>query len=315
MARKPEAGGEDLSALDDNLAALEKSFGGPSGETTDRRAGAKIATDSHPVEARGYDAFYERFDTPLMRQHRREAYGQDIGQHSWVTAQELVRDIPRLRLEPESRVLDLGCGPGGPLTFIVDRAGCRAAGIDLSEAAVASAISRAESLGLSGRIDFRVADLNGALPFEARSFQAAISIDVVLHLRDRAAAFREVARVLSPGGRLLFTDAGVVSGAITASEVRRRSVHGFTQFVAPGFNERSLQLAGFRLVESADRTPGLEDCARARLASRIAHQGELEAVEGRAAFESQLRYLEVVVALSERGALSRMMYLAELNSL
>src|SRR5215470_9838554 len=74
-----------------------------------------------PAEAEhhAYDATYHVFDSPLTRRLREEAYGEDIGQHSWVTAAELREDIPRLRLSVSSRLLDLGCGPCGPLTFIV----------------------------------------------------------------------------------------------------------------------------------------------------------------------------------------------------
>jgi hypothetical protein len=64
-----------------------------------------------------------------MRQLRREAYGKDIGQHSWVTAEELEGDISRLRLSRASRFLDLGCGPGGPLAFIAGQVGCRGSGV------------------------------------------------------------------------------------------------------------------------------------------------------------------------------------------
>ena len=56
---------------------------------------------------RGYETFYRDFDSPLMSAIRREAYGEDIGQHSWVAAEELRRDILRLRLSPSSRFLDL----------------------------------------------------------------------------------------------------------------------------------------------------------------------------------------------------------------
>jgi SAM-dependent methyltransferase len=157
----------------------------------------------------------------------------------------------------------------------------------------------------------RVGDSNDPLPFPSGGFDAAVSIDVVLHLRDRTAVFREVARVLAPGGRFLFTDAGVASGAVSDAEAARRSVHGFTQFVPPGFNERSLEGAGLRLVESADRTAGLIAAAGGRLASRIAHREELERVEGAERYGAQRSYLETVIALSERGAVSRMMYLAE----
>src|SRR5689334_23967094 len=109
-------------------------------------------------------------------------------------------------------------------------------------------------MGVSHLIELREADLNEPIPFPSASFDAAMSLDVVLHLRDRAAFFREVARVLKPAGRFLFTDAGVVTGSISDEEVRLRSVHGFTQLSAPSFNERVLERAGLRLLESEDRT-------------------------------------------------------------
>ncbi|MBI1796355.1 MAG: hypothetical protein HYR74_04820 [Candidatus Eisenbacteria bacterium] len=51
-----------------------------------------------PSEAQGYDSFYKEFDSTLTRRLRAEAYGEDIGQHSWVSAAELRDDIARLRL-------------------------------------------------------------------------------------------------------------------------------------------------------------------------------------------------------------------------
>ena len=263
------------------------------------------------THAPGYDAFYSRFDSPLMQQLRREAYGQDIGQHSWVTASELADDVPRLRLTRASRLLDLGCGPGGPLTFVVGQVGCRATGIDLSPPAIASATTRAEAAGIGNLIDFRVVNSDEPLPLEAATLDAIMSIDVVLHLHDRTATLKDVARVLRPGGRFLFTDAGVLTGPVSNDEVASRSIHGFTQFAPMGYNERVLELAGLRLLETADRTASLLANAGGRLASRTSHRTAVEEVEGRDVFEAQARYLRTVVALAERGAMSRMMYLAE----
>ncbi|MGI9026974.1 MAG: hypothetical protein ACR2GP_15630 [Burkholderiaceae bacterium] len=65
------------------------------------------------------------------------------------------------------------------------------------------------------------------------------------------------------------------------------------------------------MIDVADRTPSLLTNAKGRLASRTAHREELEKVEGAAYFESQMHYLETVVALTERGAVARTMYLAE----
>jgi cyclopropane fatty-acyl-phospholipid synthase-like methyltransferase len=258
-----------------------------------------------------YDKLYEHFDAPLMRQLRAEAYGQDIGQHSWVTAQELLGDIPKLKLSPESRLLDLGCGPAGPLTYVSAQTRCQAVGLDVSANAIAAARDRAASLGLSEKITLRQADLNEPLPFADAHFHAVVSIDVILHLRDRAAIFREVARVLAPAGRFLFTDAGVITGPVSSEEIQRRTPHGYAQFVPPGVNEQLLERAGFRLIETCNRTPDLVKSATGRLAARESRRIELEKLEGSPTFLRQQQYLQTVLALAQRAALSRIMYLAE----
>jgi len=258
-----------------------------------------------------YDKLYEHFDSSLMRQLRAEAYGQDIGQHSWVTAQELLGDIPKLKLSPESRLLDLGCGPAGPLTYVSAQTRCQAVGLDVSANAIAAARDRAASLGLSEKITLRQADLNEPLPFADAHFHAVVSIDVILHLRDRAAIFREVARVLAPAGRFLFTDAGVITGPVSSEEIQRRTPHGYAQFVPPGVNEQLLERAGFRLIETCNRTPDLLKSATGRLAARESRRIELEKLEGSPTFLRQQQYLQTVLALAQRAVLSRIMYLAE----
>lgn len=262
--------------------------------------------------AKGYDPLYAAFDSPLMQQVRREAYGEDFGQHSWVTADELRSDIERLSLTASSRLLDVGCGPCGPLVFAVRSTGCTGTGVDVSVSALNSGSARACASGFQERIELLEADLNLPLPFGNRSFDAVISLDVVLHLRDRKALLHEVARVLAPTGKFLFTDAGVISGPISDEEISRRSAIGYTQFVPPGFNEQLLETASFRLIVQEDRTASVLLNANGRLRARGAHRPAIEELEGKEAFARQQRYLETVVELSERRALSRVMYFAEL---
>jgi SAM-dependent methyltransferase len=264
-------------------------------------------------ENRGYENLYEEFDSPLAKQIRCEAYGEDIGQHSWVTADELREDMPRLELSRESNLLDLGCGPGGPLAFVVSQVGCRGCGIDTSGKAIAAGQVRAAALGLDKSMEFRAGDLNQATAFPDGHFDAVMSLDVILHLRDRVTWFREIARILKPAGKFLFTDAGVLVGAISDEEIKVRSTYGPAQFAPVGFNENMLQLAGFKVIVRTDRTASLLKNAAGRLTARVRHGTEVSELEGETPFKRQNRYLETVIDLSQRGVLTRWMYLAEIE--
>jgi hypothetical protein len=61
-----------------------------------------------------YDDFYKAFESPIMRKVRSEAYGEDIGQHSWVSVDELRRDIALLGLSPARCCFPGGCSLGAP---------------------------------------------------------------------------------------------------------------------------------------------------------------------------------------------------------
>jgi SAM-dependent methyltransferase len=270
---------------------------------------------THPESDKdGYRSLYAEFDSPLMRQLRHEAYGEDIGQHSWVTAEDLRRDSLRLGLAPERRLLDLGCGPCGPLTYIMKSVGCFGIGVELSAAALAAGRRRAAALGVDERLTLQEADLDAPLAVAGGAIDAVISLDVVLHLRDRMRLFREIAHLLMPAGKFLFTDAGVVTGALSSEEVALRSMHGFTQFCPTGFNERALGQAGLALLEVEDRTQSLLINATGRLEGRIRAQADWERLEGRDGFARHQAYLRSVIDTARRGALSRLMYLAELRA-
>jgi SAM-dependent methyltransferase len=77
------------------------------------------------------------------------------------------------------------------------------AGIDLSPAGIELA-RRAAQLGLDDRANFAVGDLT-ATGLPDASCHAVMSLDVLVFVPDKAAAIREVARILRPGGRFAFT--------------------------------------------------------------------------------------------------------------
>ena len=269
--------------------------------------------NSNTPDPQSYQSLYQDFDSPVMNRLRQEAYGEDIGQHSWVTADDLRRDVARLRLSGGQKVLDLGSGPCGPLTFIIKATGCSGYALDLSAAALAAGRRRAVTMAIEDRLEVREADLDSKLLLAPRAFHAGISFDVVLHLRDRLRVFREIASALVSGGRFLFTDAAVVTGSISTEDIAARSMHGFVQYCAPGFNEEILEQSGFVLLEREDRTQSLLRNAQGRLEARIRHQSDLEQLEGVPRFVRYQKYLRAVISMSESTALSRVMYLAEVR--
>lgn len=99
------------------------------------------------------------------------------------------------------RILDIGCGLGGPAFEIARAHGASVVGIDLEAPLVERARASADRLGLADRCSFRVVE-PGPLPFADASFDIVISSGAVTQTADAGALFKEAGRVLEPGGWL-----------------------------------------------------------------------------------------------------------------
>jgi SAM-dependent methyltransferase len=259
---------------------------------------------------RHYDASYGRFSSDLYATIRREAFGEDIGQNSWLTSDEHDLFISWMPLSPGSRVLDVACGSGHTTLRIARRTGCGVVGVDIHESAIAEAHATAQQSGLGDRASFELHDASEPLPFGDSSFDAIICIDAINHLPDRPAILADWARVLKPGAVLVFTDPIVVTGPLTAEEIAIRSSIGFFLFVPPGTDERFLEAAGFDVIEVADRTQNMADMAQRRMTARQRHEADLRSIEGDETYEGQERFLEVAARLAAERRLSRMAFRA-----
>jgi len=109
-----------------------------------------------------------------------------------------------LDLRPGRVLADLGCGHGGPGLWAAQQTGATLIGIDLSPAGIELARRRAAQLGLADRARFTAGDLT-ATGLPDASCDAVMSLDVLPFVPGKAAAVREVARILRPGGRFAFT--------------------------------------------------------------------------------------------------------------
>jgi SAM-dependent methyltransferase len=258
-----------------------------------------------------YDNVYADFAGTAESAVRHEAYGEDLGQSSWLTAREWLEFADRLGIGPGADVLEVGSGSGGPAVYLAAARECRVTGVDINEHGVRNARALAEARGLSRRARFEVVDAGQPLPFPDASFDAVVSNDAMCHIANRAAVLRDWHRLLRPGGRALFTDAMVLTGIISHEELATRSSIGFYLFVPPGVNEALLREAGFVVVEVQDVTANAAEIAARWHDARVRHREPLLAREGEANFDGLQRFLRCVQALSAERRLSRHAYLAE----
>jgi ubiquinone/menaquinone biosynthesis C-methylase UbiE len=129
-----------------------------------------------------------------------DEYLPSLDTYSYVSVTELRRFADELR--GRAVVADIGCGRGGPSLWVAGETGARLVGVDIAEEAVRAARERAERLGLAA--EFTVGTFE-ALPLDTGGVDAVMSIDALIFTPDKAAAARELARVLRPGGRLVMT--------------------------------------------------------------------------------------------------------------
>jgi SAM-dependent methyltransferase len=189
-----------------------------------------------------------------------------------VVGERLAAHLPATE---DVRLLDVGCGRGGPTIHLAERFGFRAVGVDLVPYNVGRArehVERGTNTGPERNVwngnadgeenappdvEYVVGDAT-RLPLAPDSIGACTAIDSLVYLPDRRAAFDELATVLEPGG--VFACSDLLAGADLADD-ERRAVDSFAEawdMPSPatfGGYERALDDAGFDVRERTDVTP------------------------------------------------------------
>jgi SAM-dependent methyltransferase len=174
-----------------------------------------------------------------------------------------------------TRVLDLGAGYGGAARYLANKYGTKVTCLNLSEIENERNREMNHEQGLDHLIDVVDGSFEN-LPFEDNAYDIVWSQDAFLHSGDRSRVLDEVARVLRPGGMLVFTDpmASPDCPPDVAAPILRR-LHLET-LGTPVFYERELTRLGFTDIDFDDQTPQLAAHYQRVLDESVRRGGDLD---------------------------------------
>jgi SAM-dependent methyltransferase len=146
----------------------------------------------------------------------------------WRSSGDQVEAMVRSHVTRSSRVLDLGCGRGGVVELFW-RDVSLATGLDPD----APSLSEHRAAGMPV-----IRGVGEAIPFLERSFDMVVCMWVLEHLRDPLVTFREVRRVLRPGGHFVFLTPNVRNPLMLANRIGK-ALPGLQKRLVPMFYGRA----------------------------------------------------------------------------
>ncbi|EGU83489.1 hypothetical protein HZS61_013139 [Fusarium oxysporum f. sp. conglutinans] len=184
----------------------------------------------------------------------RFAYGEDFNRAIARHEHYLAHNIG---IRPGMKVLDVGCGVGGPAREIVKFTGAHVTGLNLNEYQVQRATIYAEKEGLSDKLRFVQGDFM-KIPFPDNSFDAVYAIEATVHAPSLEGVYSEIRRVLKPGG-VFGVYEWLMTDTYNNDDLEQRRIRldieqgdGIAQMFKIDHGLSAIQAAGFELLHHED---------------------------------------------------------------
>ena len=175
----------------------------------------------------------------------------------------------QIDLNAASYVLDIGSGLGGPARTLAETYGCRVTGIDLTQAFCDAATTMSDWVGLGKLTSFKQGDATN-LPFDSKTFDAAMTIHVAMNIAAKDKMYLEARRVVKPGGIFAVYDVLQGEGGEVLYPVPWARDPSISHLATPDQMKTLLVGAGFKLLDVQEldrREPELfreNDCANSK---------------------------------------------------
>ena len=174
-------------------------------------------------------------------------------------------------LDASKHVLDVGSGVGGTSRCLAKEFGCRVTGIDLTDEYCRAASMLSAKTGLAHLVDYRQGDAT-KLPFDDQTFDVVWTEHVAMNIPDKTRLYKEMHRVLKPGGTLAIYDVLARPSGPVLFPVPWARTPDTSFLVSPTELRTLLEEAAFTITDWSDTT----EAARAwfvTLAEKIQKEG------------------------------------------